>query len=126
MGTTIKSRLIEFLAYLGVGQNAFEKKVGISNGYINNVKDSIGSKIIYKISSVYPFLNTEWLLTGKGEMLTNHQTSDNTNNNGIVGNNVYGGGINDAVVIQGLMAALNKRDEQIDKLLLIIENLKNQ
>lgn len=69
---TTKSRLIDFLAYLGIGQNAFEKKVGISNGYINNVKNSIGSKIISKISAAYPELDTGWLLNGEGEMLKNN------------------------------------------------------
>ena len=38
---TIKDRLISFLAYLNIGQGAFEKNVGISNGYINNIKSSV-------------------------------------------------------------------------------------
>lgn len=66
---TTKERLLEFLSYLNVGQTVFEKKVGISNGYINNLKGSIGPAIINKISDVYPELNSEWLLNGKGEML---------------------------------------------------------
>lgn len=57
---TAKERLIEFLAYLKIGQNAFEKNVGISNGYISNIKGSIGSEIANKISEKYPELNTGW------------------------------------------------------------------
>ena len=64
-----KERLIEFLVYLEIGQNAFEKKTGISNGYISHIKNSIGSNIIKKISEVYPELDTNWLLTGNGSML---------------------------------------------------------
>ncbi|MCK9629127.1 MAG: hypothetical protein M0R37_11120 [Bacteroidales bacterium] len=74
----VKKRLLEFLAYLEVGQNAFEMKAGISNGYINNVKESIGTKIINKISAAFPELNIHWLLTGEGEML-NSGEKVNTN-----------------------------------------------
>lgn len=67
--TTAKDRILIFLEYLGIGQNAFEKKCGISNGYISNSRGSFGSKIVAKISATYPDLNTSWLLTGEGEML---------------------------------------------------------
>ena len=66
---TAKDRLMDFLFHLGVGQNTFEKNVGISNGYISHNKGSIGSEIISKIASKYPELNTTWLLTGEGGML---------------------------------------------------------
>lgn len=66
---TIKDRCLEFLRLLDIGQNSFEKKCNISTGYISNNKGSFGSKIISRISVAYPELNTEWLLTGEGEML---------------------------------------------------------
>lgn len=64
-----KERLLEFLKYLSIGQGAFEKVVGISNGYINNNKGSIGSSIVSKICLSYPELNSNWLTNGDGEML---------------------------------------------------------
>lgn len=70
-----KDRLLMFLTYLDIGQNKFEANVGISNGYINNNKGSIGTKILEKIANRYPELNTEWLTTGNGEML---KSADNT------------------------------------------------
>ncbi|KAA6303184.1 MAG: hypothetical protein EZS26_000787 [Candidatus Ordinivivax streblomastigis] len=75
-----KTRLLEFLTYLGIGQNAFEKINGISNGYISHLKSSIGSDIINKISSNYPELNIDWLLNGKGIMIreNNQKIKDNT------------------------------------------------
>jgi hypothetical protein len=77
-----KNRLLKFLNYLGIGQNAFEKEAGIANGYISHNKGSIGSLIINKISNRYPELNINWLLTGQGEMLNEQQknfaVSDNT------------------------------------------------
>ena len=69
MKLTAKDRLIEFLDSEKIGQNAFEKKAGIANGYISHNKGSIGTKIISKIAIAYPDLNTAWLLTGEGEML---------------------------------------------------------
>lgn len=66
---TSKERLLQYLEHIGVAQSAFEKRVGISNGYVNNLKGSIGSTIIGKISKAYPDLSTMWLLTGEGSML---------------------------------------------------------
>lgn len=69
MENTTKERLIEFLKSENIGQNTFEKKVGWSTGYINNIKSSIGSDKISSIIKEYPLLNLSWLLTGEGEML---------------------------------------------------------
>lgn len=88
---TAKKRLIDFLSFLKIGQNAFEKKVGIANGYISHNKGSIGSEIISKISESYPELNMDWLLTGKGNMINGDNnkiyTSSGDNNMGLVGDN---------------------------------------
>ena len=66
---TTKNRLIEFLGYAGLSQNRFEGSVGLSTGYVNNLKDNVRKDTLAKISAVYPELNTAWLLTGEGEML---------------------------------------------------------
>ena len=66
-----KNRLLSFLKFLKMGQNAFEEKVGISRSYLSNNKGSIGSDVINKIYEAYPELNLEWLIAGKGEMLKN-------------------------------------------------------
>lgn len=67
--TSPKERILEFLKYLSVGQNAFERKAGISNGYIAHSKGAFGSGIIAKIAAAYPELNILWLQTGEGSML---------------------------------------------------------
>lgn len=66
---SIKSRLAEFLNYLGIGQAKFASKVGVSRGFANNVGDTIRADTLAKIKSKYPELNTIWLLTGQGEMI---------------------------------------------------------
>ena len=72
---TTKQRLISFLAYLKISQGKFEKKVGLSTGFVNNVGDSIRTASLDKIKSVYPELNTAWLLTGVGDMLDSEKNS---------------------------------------------------
>lgn len=71
-----KDRLIEFLKYLNIGQTAFEEKVGIARSYVSHNKGSIGTEIIKKISSVYPELNTNWIVTGEGEMLKSNESNE--------------------------------------------------
>lgn len=88
---TIKDRMLKFLTHKEMGQGAFEKEVKISNGYINNIGKSIGSGIIKKIKDKFPELNSEWLLTGIGEMLNTPEIIENNNGNSFVelGNGMY-------------------------------------
>ena len=65
----MKERLIEFLKYIGIGQDKFEKNVGLSRGFVNKVGDSIRVKNQQKIQKCYPELNMTWLLVGEGSML---------------------------------------------------------
>lgn len=64
-----KERLLVFLKYLKLGQNAFERKVGLSNGYIAGVGGSFGSDMLAKIKASYPELNLTWLITGQEGMI---------------------------------------------------------
>lgn len=69
MESTVKTRLNEFLKYLGIGQAKFAERIGVSRGFANNVGDSIRADNLAKISKVYPELNIIWLQTGEGQML---------------------------------------------------------
>lgn len=66
---TVKERLIEFIAYLKMGQGKFEKACGLSNGFVTNIRDGFSTPNLSKIMGRYPELNIDWLITGKGEML---------------------------------------------------------
>jgi len=71
----MKKRLFEFLAYLGIGQNKFEKNCGLSIGYINKLKGDMKLDTINKIISTYSELNKDWLMSGEGDMLKNEKNT---------------------------------------------------
>lgn len=66
---SVKERLLEFLKTKGIGQSKFEKQVGLSNGFVSNIGDSIRSTSLNKIKVHFPDINTSWLLTGEGDMI---------------------------------------------------------
>ena len=77
MSNTV-SRIKEFIDFKGLSVRKFEETVGFSNGafatqYKNN--KSIGSDKIENILCSFPELNTEWLLTGNGEMLKSEEAA---------------------------------------------------
>ena len=94
----VKERLLIFLKHLNIGQTAFERQVGLSNGYISKVKKSIGTQQLEKIFSTYTELDSRWLLTGIGEMLNAtpketsgaNKVSDSSNINNVLTNNISG------------------------------------
>ena len=77
MEITVMERVILFLRYLKIGQNAFEAKVGWSNGYISNTKNLSADKLT-NVLNEYPLLNAEWLLTGKGSMIKDRDDKINS------------------------------------------------
>ena len=75
---SVKQRLIEFIKREGLSQSRFEKAVGLSNGYVNNISKGIGADKLQRITEKFPYLNAEWLLTGKGEMLKANTIQERT------------------------------------------------
>lgn len=69
MQTSVKERLVEFIKYKRISQRKFQETAMISNGFVSNIKKSIASDTIVKISNAYPELNIDWLLEGEGEMI---------------------------------------------------------
>lgn len=67
---TTKDRLLEFLKYRKIGQTRFEESCGLSRGFICNIKGTLTPKTLDKIKSVYPELDTVWLISGRGSMLS--------------------------------------------------------
>ncbi|MEN2402247.1 hypothetical protein GKZ90_0020830 [Flavobacterium sp. MC2016-06] len=76
-------RLYQYIDFKGIKAISFEKKVGLSNGYLGKqLKRSadLGEGILIKIVRNCPELSPDWLLTGNGEMLKNDIESENLSN----------------------------------------------
>ncbi len=64
------SRLRQFLEYKHSSLSEFERRCGFSHGYVSNIRRAPSASACSRIARHYPELNTEWLVSGKGEMLT--------------------------------------------------------
>lgn len=76
-------RLYEYLAQKGLKPTAFEKEIGLSNGYFSAQKKrnaDMGEGIMIKIIDYCRDINAGWLLTGKGDMF-NQDNNANINDN---------------------------------------------
>lgn len=66
---SLKDRILEIAKNEGLSIAEFERKAGLSNGYIKNFKGSLGSNKLEYLLRVFPNYSSDWLLTGEGEML---------------------------------------------------------
>jgi SOS-response transcriptional repressor LexA len=94
----MKERLIKFLAYLNTGQKQFEKNCNLSNGFVNNVGDSIREANLKKIIAKYPNLNVNWLKTGIGAMLKTENEETEVIYVPLLPISAQGGTLNDFIV----------------------------
>lgn len=76
----IVDRILNFIEYKGLSKNKFYKETGLSNGFLDKVKD-IGCSKLELILNTYPEISIEWLLTGKGNMLKEANSKDLSNIN---------------------------------------------
>lgn len=66
----IVNRILQIIKYKGINRRKFYIETGLSNGFLDKVKD-VGASKIEQILHSYPEISPEWLLTGKGHMLEN-------------------------------------------------------
>lgn len=69
--SNIKERVLYITDFKGVAKEDFFKKIDMTYGSFKGVqkKSALNSDAIDKILSIYPDIDANWLLTGKGEML---------------------------------------------------------
>lgn len=80
MESDITKRVKEYVLYKGIRINQFEQSCNLSNGYVNQIKRSIGEEKLKAISRRFPDLNISWILTGIGNMIQNQDTKDINDN----------------------------------------------
>ena len=140
MGSSVKERTIKFIKHKGIKMKTFEERCGLSTGYVTSMRSGFGSEKLKNVLSAFPELNRDWLLYGEGEML--NEVSQEAGSAAIVNNQVGNGnqftGTGTATVDRFLdeLAAqreltkeaqqqLTKSQEQMDRLITIIEKLKD-
>lgn len=118
MEISIKQRLITFIKSRGLSIRKFESTVGLSNGYINQLRHAPSNDKLSMILDKFPEINKVWLMTGEGEMLKPSVVQNNKNGDNIQGQSVkVNKSSHDELVeiMKQQMRSLNKSQEQLDK-----------
>lgn len=71
-------RIYQYIDSAGLKIAEFERKCGLSNGYLRKMKirnGDLGEGVLMQIIENSPDLSAEWLLTGNGEMLRSEQNT---------------------------------------------------
>lgn len=79
---TIQDRLAIFLADLNISTQKFERQCDMGQGAAAKLTSRSYATTYAKIAKAFPQLNTDWLKTGKGEMLKPQQSRNVRDING--------------------------------------------
>lgn len=117
MEYSVKERLIKFLEVKKISKSEFGRRIGVSPAFITSMRQSMQPDKVKRIALEFPELNTAWLLTGEGEMLTGSSEKQRAAE------------VADAVnipadawqLIRQQVADNQKRTEQIDRLIAQLE-----
>lgn len=132
-----KERMMQLIAALGMSKAEFERVCGLSNGYVNSIRNTIGSKGIAQILAQFPQVNKSWLVFGEGEMFVDNkgemiyapinQEINGGYNTQVAGNNNQ---VNSPATLDKAISEISeqrkmliKSQEQIDRLIAVIEKM---
>lgn len=122
----IGERISEYASRKGITIAEFERISGLGNGYVRKIRNTVGRRKLEDILAAFPDLNKVWLLTGEGEMLnsapgiTQHQNGGSNNSQTVTVGQSDVGRFLDEIAAQRRMT--EKAQEQIDRLLTLLEN----
>lgn len=111
---------------------SFEQKCGLSTGYVTSMRKGFGPEKLGNVLKAYPELNREWLVYGEGDMLKSSiaQTANGDHNTQVAGNANH---INNSSTLDKAIDEISqqrqlvaKSQEQIDRLLAIIEKMQDK
>lgn len=131
MGSSVKDRTLLFVKAKKLSMKEFEKACNLSSGYVTSMRKGYGQEKLNNVLTAFPDLNREWLVYGEGEMLRSPitQESNGDHNTQVAGNHNHvepPHGIEKALdEIAEQRKLVSKAQEQIDRLLTVIENLTN-
>ena len=110
--------LRDFLKKKGYTQELIAQKLGVSQAYVNALlcgRSQFGKKQAKKWSDAFG-ISESWLITGIGELSDNNNTTGYPNNNSC---NIDNETTNN--MANKFIDLLKKKDEQIDRLLTLLE-----
>ena len=121
-------KLSAFFKEKGITQEEIAAQLGVSQSYVNallNDKKAFGKKQAQKWNELFG-LSVNWLLTGEGNITNNGIVQNNQSGDNIQGHSVT---VNKTEkdyleIIKRQSEQLSKSQEQIDRLLSIIENFR--
>lgn len=73
---TVKNRLLTFIEHENITASEFERRCGLSHGYVSHIRRSISDSVCSTIAHQFPNIDTRWLMTGEGSMLMNVSGDD--------------------------------------------------
>lgn len=120
---SIKERTYQFIEFKGITVKRFEELCKLSNGYVSSMRKGYGDDKLNNVLTMFPELNREWLLYGEGDMLNppiiqNNQNGDNIQGHSVTVNKTEKDYLD---IIKAQSEQISKSQEQIDRLLSIIE-----
>jgi hypothetical protein len=128
----LKDRLLDLIACEELNPNQFYIKTGLGNGFLDKVGEKLKNPSVEKISKVFPHWNIDYLQTGDGDKYKKDLQNNDVMNSKIQNSNIQQGNyinyLSSELVnlfsntTKGYQEMMKKRDEQIDRLIGIIEN----
>lgn len=125
-----KDRIDNLLKHLRLSARKLSILLGLNNPQIfydiKSGKCGISTNLANRIQEKFPEISKSWLLTGEGEMLIGNITQSNNGVANVIGDNHINNNLSDelSLLIKNQIEQLKKKDEQIDRLISIIENFK--
>ena len=120
MDKSVKERIVEFAKAKQITIRDFERKSGLSNGYVNAMRKGLGTEKLENVLSAFPDLSRDWLLYGEGPMLTS--SSDTSIVNGDHSSQAVGAGAT-AVNSEGVKECLEIIKQQQDSITNLVETV---
>lgn len=120
MDKSVKERIVEFAKAKQITIRDFERKSGLSNGYVNAMRKGLGTEKLENVLSAFPDLSRDWLLYGEGPMLTS--SSDTSIVNGDHSSQAVGDGAT-ATNNEGVKECLEIIRQQQDSITNLVETV---
>jgi len=111
----MKERIIQFLRDMNLTSTKFADEIGVQRSSISHIlsgRNKPSYDFIEKMLITYPEIDAQWLITGKGNMLSNQPSLFNQNN--ISNQNVLSSGESNIQKIPDIESKISKSEEIIE------------